>query len=80
MTLGAIPQEKCRAALIAWGARNAIMALESHFEAVDYFACSPLGRGIYPRSLAPFQGYGLLEPLKSVLGGSGPPRGKTGKA
>jgi len=80
VTLGAIPQEKCRAALIAWGARNAIMALESHFEAVDYFACSPLGRGIYPRSLAPFQGYGLLEPLKSVLGGSGPPRGKTGKA
>jgi hypothetical protein len=65
--LGAISQEKCRGALIGWGGRNAIMGLESHFEAVNYFACSPLGRAPDGRSQIPFQGHGVLEPLTFLL-------------
>lgn len=75
VALGAISAEKCREALMGWGARNAIMALESHFEAVNYFACSPLGRAVDQRSQAPFLGYGVLEPLTSILADPGaPPR------
>jgi hypothetical protein len=64
---GVIASEKCRAALISWGARNALVSLESHFEFVDYFACSPLGRAVDSRSGTPFSGFGVLQPLTAVL-------------
>ena len=67
VALGAVCPEKCREALNGWGARNAIVALEHHFETVEYFACSPLGRAVDPRNREPFSGNGVLEPLAQIL-------------
>jgi hypothetical protein len=67
VALGVASPEKCREALTSWGARNAIMALEHHFEAVEYFACSPLGRAVDPRNREPFSGHGVFEPLTHIL-------------
>jgi len=59
----------CRETLLRWGGRNAIHALEHRFEAVSYFACSPLGRTVEAANRQPFLGVGMVEPLAWVLTG-----------
>jgi hypothetical protein len=43
--------------------------MEQRFEAVGYFACSPLGRPVDLHRGDAFQGYGLLDPLVYLLAG-----------
>jgi hypothetical protein len=64
-----IPGSICRAALEKWGAGGELRLLEHRFEAVEYFACSPLGREFDPANRRTFQGTGILEPLAWVLTG-----------
>jgi hypothetical protein len=64
-----IPAPVCRAVLERWGAGGELRSLEFRFEAVEYFACSPLGRGYDPKDRRPFQAAGVLEPLGWVLTG-----------
>jgi hypothetical protein len=63
----AVPSSTCRAALEKWGADGELRLLEHRFEAVEYFACSPLGREFDPANHQTFQGIGVLEPLAWVL-------------
>ncbi|MBI3248838.1 MAG: hypothetical protein HYZ50_20235 [Deltaproteobacteria bacterium] len=66
-----IARAVCRQAIVDWGGRNEIQALENQFAAVEYFACSPLGRAVDASNRQPFRGYGVLEPLRWILlGGS----------
>jgi len=58
----------CRKAIVDWGGASALLALEHHFESVEYFACSALGRPVDPKNREPFKGRGVLEPLGWVLG------------
>jgi formylglycine-generating enzyme required for sulfatase activity len=62
-----IPSETCRQALVNWGCGKIIKAFELNFEHVQYFACSALGRESDYSDRTPFQGFGVLEPLKWIL-------------
>ena len=64
--LNASEASKCREALIDWGEDNAVRALEHRFAAVEYFACSQLGRPAQEDS-GPFTAHGVYEPLDWVL-------------
>jgi hypothetical protein len=66
---GSVRSEKCREAIIDWGGRNSVLALEHKFDDIEYFACSPLGRDAESAKKTPFEGAGILEPLLWVLGG-----------
>jgi hypothetical protein len=63
------PGKACRQVMIRWGGENALRALEQRFAAVEYFACSPLGRAVEASNRQPFQGSGILEPLVWLLTG-----------
>jgi hypothetical protein len=66
---GSIPGDVCRKAIVNWGGEHALRALEQHFTAVAYFACSSLGRGVAAGNRQPFQGSGILQPLAWLLTG-----------
>jgi hypothetical protein len=66
---GDIPGKTCRQAMVRWGGENALRALEQRFAAVEYFACSQLGRAVEAGNRQPFQGSGVLEPLVWLLTG-----------
>lgn len=61
---GGIDSNRCREALIDWGAQNVIRNLETRFdkEKIRFFACSSLGRTPDSTSV-PFKPQGVLEPL-----------------
>lgn len=65
----AIRGASCREALVAWGAQNAVRAVEHRFREVEYFASSPLGRSAETGAREPFTGHGIVEPLVWVLEG-----------
>jgi hypothetical protein len=65
-----VPGSQCRAALERWGGEAGLRLLEHHFESVEYFACSPLGRAVDPHNRQAFKGAGVLEPLNWVLTGA----------
>jgi predicted nucleic acid-binding Zn-ribbon protein len=56
----------CRQAILNWGCESLVNTFEIHFEHVQYFACSALGREQNVPG-TPFQCYGVLEPLQWLL-------------
>jgi hypothetical protein len=62
-----IPGDICRSAIINWGCNNLVMGFENHFEEVQYFACSALGRDKDLADNTAFEGFRLLEPLQWLL-------------
>ena len=75
VTKGPVSGAGCRQAIIDWGGQHPVRAVESRFESVEYFACSPLGRQADGGSREAFHGHGLLEPLDWVLTGRRPVAG-----
>jgi hypothetical protein len=65
--IGAISGLACRDWLLKSGAGNAVRTIESYFENVAYFACSPLGRAIDQRNPRPFKAAGVVEPLVWIV-------------
>ena len=58
--------EVCRQALIDWGAGKQVSAIESEFNVVRYFSCSPLGR-VPDNSSRPFEPDRVVPPLQWVI-------------
>jgi hypothetical protein len=59
--------DKCKDALINWGAGNSLQLLHQNFKTIRYFACSALGRSPDIHNRSPFKAYGVLEPLAWIL-------------
>jgi len=70
MEQGEVAGATYREAIVSWGVENALRALEHRVAAVEYFACSALGRAVEPHNQQPFRGSGVLEPLGWVLTGA----------
>lgn len=66
---GAVPGSACREALARWEGEATLRLLEQKFRAVEYFACSALGRPADSPARGPFEGEGVLEPLAWLLTG-----------